>query len=190
MLQNGTVFFFQNICADLDNVIRGYADDKGVVSGMMQLAQRQSILDRGLSFGHIVWNDGGGIEQFAMFQTAQSPLTNSSHARLDLTSTTACSTLQQSFLDTLIHVPTLAQLSILLFSIREKPIYLYLCFLVVSSPKIPDCSLGDWNAWAADIHARNSHPQTKRFSALKKNQACPSFHFTVSLHNKQDNSSK
>ncbi len=78
MLQNGTVFFFQNICADLDNVIRRYADNKGVVSGMMQLAQRQSILDRGLSFGHIVWNDGGGIEQFAMFQAAQSPLTSSS----------------------------------------------------------------------------------------------------------------
>ncbi len=64
MLQNGTVFLFQNICADLDNVIRRYADNKGIVSGMMQLAQRQSILDRGLSFGHIVWNDMGGIEQF------------------------------------------------------------------------------------------------------------------------------
>jgi hypothetical protein len=69
-------FLFQNICADLDNVIRGYADDKGIVSGMMQLAQRQSILDRGLSFGHIVWNDMGGIEQFAMFQTAQSPFSS------------------------------------------------------------------------------------------------------------------
>jgi hypothetical protein len=75
---------FQYICADLDNVIRGYADNKGVVSGMMQLAQRQSILDRGLSFGQIVWNDMGGIEQFAMFQTEQSPLTSSSLPRLDL----------------------------------------------------------------------------------------------------------
>ena len=64
MLQNGTVFLFQNIGADLNNVIRSYADNKGVVSGMMQLAQRQSIFDRGLSFGHIVWNDMGGIEQF------------------------------------------------------------------------------------------------------------------------------
>jgi hypothetical protein len=62
---------------------------------------------------------------------------------------------------------------------------------VTSSPKIPDCSLGDWNASAAGIRARNSHPQTKRFSALEKqNQACPSFHFTVSLSNKQNNSSE
>jgi hypothetical protein len=38
---------------------------------MMQLAQRQSIINRGLSFGHIVWNDVGGTEQFAMFQTAK-----------------------------------------------------------------------------------------------------------------------
>jgi hypothetical protein len=58
-------FLFRYIRADLDNVIRRYADNKGIVSGMMQLAQRQSILDRGLSFGHIVWNDMGGIEQFA-----------------------------------------------------------------------------------------------------------------------------
>ena len=65
VLQNGTVFLFQYICADLDNVIRRYADNKGIVSGMMQLAQRQPIFDRGLSFGHIVWNDVGGIEQFA-----------------------------------------------------------------------------------------------------------------------------
>jgi hypothetical protein len=79
-------FLFQNICADLDNVIRGYADNKGVVSGMMQLAQRQSILDRGLSFGQIVWNDMGGIEQFTMFQTEKSPLTNSSLTRLELMS--------------------------------------------------------------------------------------------------------
>ncbi len=77
-------FLFQNICADLDNVIRRYADDKGIVSGMMQLAQRQSIFDRGLTFGHIVWNDMGGIEQFAMFQTAQSPLTSFSLPRLEL----------------------------------------------------------------------------------------------------------
>ena len=55
---------FQNICADLDNLIRSYADDKGIVSGMMQLAQRQPIIDRGLPFGHIVWNDMSGIEQF------------------------------------------------------------------------------------------------------------------------------
>ncbi len=61
-------FLFQNIGADLDNVIRGYADDKSIVSGMMQLAQRQSILDRGLSFGHIVWNDMSGIEQFACYK--------------------------------------------------------------------------------------------------------------------------
>ncbi len=65
MLQNGTVFLFQNILADLDNVIRGYADDKSIISGMMQLAQRQSIFNRGLSFGHVVWNDMSGIEQFA-----------------------------------------------------------------------------------------------------------------------------
>jgi hypothetical protein len=84
MSEGQTVFLFQNICADLDNVIRGYTDDKGIVSGMMQLAQRQSILDRGLSFGHIVWNDMGGIEQFAMFQAAQNPLTSSSLSRLDL----------------------------------------------------------------------------------------------------------
>ena len=90
MLQNGTVFLFQNILADLDNVIRGYADNKGVVSGMMQLAQRQSIINRGLTLGHIVWNDMSGIEQFAMLQTAQSPLTNSSLPRLDLTHEIYC----------------------------------------------------------------------------------------------------
>ena len=78
MLQNGTVFLFQNICADLDNVIRHYADDKGVVSGMMQLAQLQSIFDRGLSFGHIVWNDMSGVEQFAIFQAAQSSFSSAS----------------------------------------------------------------------------------------------------------------
>jgi len=76
VLQNGTVFLFQNICADLDNVIGSYTDDKGIVSGMMQLAQRQSIIDRGLTFGHIVWNDMSGIEQFTMFQTAQSPFSS------------------------------------------------------------------------------------------------------------------
>ena len=69
---------FQYIFADLDNVIRGYADDKGIVSRMMQLTQRQSIFNCGFSFGNIVRNDVGGVEQFAMFQTAQSPLTSSS----------------------------------------------------------------------------------------------------------------
>ena len=84
MSQGQRGFLFQNICADLDNVIGSYADNKGVISRMMQLAQRQSIFDRGLSFGHIVWNDGGGIEQFAIFQTAQNPLINSSLSRLEL----------------------------------------------------------------------------------------------------------
>lgn len=76
MLQNGTVFLFQYICADLDNLIRSYADNKGIVSRMMQLTQRQAIFDRGLSFGHIVWNDMGSIKQFTMIQAAQSPFSS------------------------------------------------------------------------------------------------------------------
>lgn len=70
MPEHGTVAFLENLSADVNRVIRTYAKDVGIVGGMVDFAQGETVLNN-RDAPHVgVRDDVGGVEELGMPQSA------------------------------------------------------------------------------------------------------------------------
>ncbi len=70
MLKHWTVVLFQDSLAHMHVVVRADAENISVVSRMMDLAERQSVLDDRSPAIIRIWNDVGRIEKLRVRQAA------------------------------------------------------------------------------------------------------------------------
>ena len=74
MLQDGSVFLFQNIFTNPNEVIWSNSQYKTIVSCMMQFTERYSVINCQLTVWQVIRNDMGGIKQFTVLQVAKCAL--------------------------------------------------------------------------------------------------------------------
>ena len=72
--QHRPILLVQDLSPNLDDVVGPDPDELPVEGGVVQLAERETILDSRLAAGLRVWNDVGSVEQLLMAETAQCAL--------------------------------------------------------------------------------------------------------------------
>ena len=68
--QHRPIVLVQNLSPNLDDVVGPDADKLPVEGGVVQLAEREPVLNARLTAGLCVWNDVGGVEQLLVAEPA------------------------------------------------------------------------------------------------------------------------
>ena len=72
--QHRTVLFVQDVLPHFDDIVGGDADEQTIERGMVQLAERHAVANRGFTIGLGIRDDMRSVEKFLMAQAAERAL--------------------------------------------------------------------------------------------------------------------
>ena len=72
--QHGTVLLFQDIVSNFDDIVWPYADHETVKRCVVQFAEGNTVIHNGIAIGFSIRDDVRRVQQFKVFQAAESAL--------------------------------------------------------------------------------------------------------------------